>query len=70
MVLDNIDSFYNGSTIFITGGTGFLGKVIIEKLLRLFNIKKLYLLIRIKDNKSIEDRLKTILNEPVSKPFN
>ena len=30
----NIGDFYRDKTVFITGGTGFIGKIIIEKLLR------------------------------------
>ena len=30
----DIQKFYENSNVFITGGTGFLGKLIIEKLLR------------------------------------
>ena len=30
----NIETFYRDKTVFITGGTGFIGKIIIEKLLR------------------------------------
>ena len=29
-----VQSFYRDRTVFITGGTGFIGKIIIEKLLR------------------------------------
>ena len=29
-----IGTFYHEKTVFITGGTGFIGKIIIEKLLR------------------------------------
>lgn len=29
-----IQSFYNGATVFLTGATGFLGNLIMEKLLR------------------------------------
>lgn len=29
-----VKSFYEGQTIFITGATGFMGKILIEKLLR------------------------------------
>ena len=29
-----IQQFYQGKTVFITGATGFMGKVLLEKLLR------------------------------------
>lgn len=40
--------FFNDSEIFVTGGSGFLGKGLIEKLLRSFNVKKIYVLLRVK----------------------
>lgn len=49
----------------ITGGTGFLGKVLVEKLLRIFRVKKIYLLIRTKNNMNVEDRLEHFFNETV-----
>lgn len=49
----------------ITGGTGFLGKVLVEKLLRIFRVKKIYLLIRIKNNMNVEDRLEHFFKETV-----
>ncbi|CAH0713024.1 unnamed protein product, partial [Brenthis ino] len=53
-----IQKMFSGSTIFLTGGTGFLGKLMIEKLLRSCpNIKKLYLLTRAKKNKNAMERL-------------
>ncbi|KAG0053615.1 cyclin-dependent kinase inhibitor far1, partial [Gryganskiella cystojenkinii] len=51
--------FYNENTvIFLTGATGFVGKTVLEKLLRSFpQIKKVYLLVRISGNKTLQDRV-------------
>lgn len=62
---NDIENFYNNTTILITGGTGFLGKVLIEKLLRTFNIKNIILLMRLKNSTSIDDRLNDFLKESV-----
>lgn len=44
--------------IFLTGGTGFLGKILIEKLLRSFpQIGTIYVLIRPKKGKDMKTRL-------------
>nr|CAD7576605.1 unnamed protein product [Timema californicum] len=48
-----IQKYYSGSTLLITGATGFLGKVLVEKLLRSCpGIDKIYLLIR--QNKGVK----------------
>lgn len=60
--LPTIPDFYKGREIFITGGTGFIGKVLIEKLLRSCpDIKSIYLLIRERKGQKIEERLKAIV---------
>ncbi|BFF92741.1 fatty acyl-CoA reductase wat-like [Drosophila madeirensis] len=60
-----IQAFYRNKTIFITGGTGFLGKVIIEKLLRTTEVKRIYSLIRKKRGQDIQDRVALWEKEPI-----
>lgn len=61
-----IQDFYNGSTILITGGTGFLGKLIVEKLLRTCrNIERVYLMMRDKNGQSVEERMELYFKEEV-----
>jgi len=54
--------FYNEKTVFITGATGFMGKVLVEKLLRSTNVAKLYILMRPKKGVETEQRLKVLLS--------
>ncbi|XP_039432914.1 fatty acyl-CoA reductase wat-like [Culex pipiens pallens] len=55
--------FYRESTVLLAGGTGFLGKTLLEKLLRCLEVSKIYLLIRTKKGCCGEERLKTILED-------
>ena len=58
----SIQEFYAGRSIFITGATGFMGKVLVEKLLRSCpEIGRLYLLIRPTSDKDACFRLKELL---------
>ncbi|KAK5638619.1 hypothetical protein RI129_012914 [Pyrocoelia pectoralis] len=53
-----IQEFYSDQTIFITGGTGFVGKVLIEKLLRAcYNLRAIYMLVRPKRGETSEKRM-------------
>jgi len=53
-----MDSFYKGKCILLTGATGFLGKVILEKLLREFqNVESVLLFVRTKKDQQPEQRL-------------
>lgn len=62
----NIQEFFKNKSVFITGGTGFLGKLIVNKLIRSCpQIKHIYLLVRDKKGKSVHERLEDIFNMPV-----
>ncbi|CAH0548946.1 unnamed protein product [Brassicogethes aeneus] len=62
---DRIRKLFEGKTIFMSGGTGFLGKVLIEKLIRCCNVKKIYILIRRKKGMSVTERLAFIFKNPL-----
>lgn len=56
--------FYEGKTVLLTGITGFLGKVILEKFLRsLPMIKRIYVMIRSKKGSSVEERFKKVIHD-------
>lgn len=58
-----IVKYYKNKSIFITGATGFLGKVLIEKLLRsCYDLKKIYVLVRHKKGQTPQQRINEILN--------
>lgn len=62
-----IAKFYEGSSVFVTGGTGFVGKALIEKLLRSCpGIKSIFLLIRPKRGKDIDGRYQELLENSVN----
>ncbi|KAL6433327.1 hypothetical protein ACFW04_006476 [Cataglyphis niger] len=61
-----IPQFFAGCKIFLTGASGFLGILLIEKLLRCCpDIEKIYILMRTKKEKSPEERFKEHFNNPV-----
>lgn len=62
-----IPEFFCGRSVLVTGGSGFMGKVLLSKLLRSCpDIKHIYVLIRSSRGKSASARLKEILAFPVS----
>jgi len=61
-----IATFYNDRSVFITGATGFMGKVLVEKLLRSCNgIKNIYLLLRTKKGLDARQRLEELFNTKI-----
>ncbi|KAF5290693.1 hypothetical protein FQR65_LT01983 [Abscondita terminalis] len=55
----SIQNFYAGKTIFMTGGTGYVGSALIEKLLRSCpDVKKIYTMVRDKKDGGLEKRYK------------
>ncbi|KAH0467193.1 hypothetical protein IEQ34_004431 [Dendrobium chrysotoxum] len=66
-----IAKFLRGKSLFITGATGFLAKVLIEKILRTTpDINKIYVLIKAKSKEAALDRVKNeILNTELFRPL-
>ncbi|XP_059478174.1 putative fatty acyl-CoA reductase CG5065 [Neocloeon triangulifer] len=61
-----IPDMYRGRSIFITGGSGFMGKVLVEKLLYSCpDLEKIYLLLRPKRGLSEEARIVEMMKLPV-----
>ncbi|KAK9879058.1 hypothetical protein WA026_003873 [Henosepilachna vigintioctopunctata] len=61
----NIVQYYNRKTIFLTGATGFLGKLIFEKILRTCEgVKRIYILVRPKKGVNINDRIDQLFAGP------
>uniref|UniRef100_A0A1Y1MBE1 Fatty acyl-CoA reductase n=2 Tax=Photinus pyralis TaxID=7054 RepID=A0A1Y1MBE1_PHOPY len=63
---NRVDEMFADRTLLITGGTGFMGKVLVEKVLRTCpSIKRIYLLIRNKKGKNPQERLKELFNSAI-----
>lgn len=64
--LPSIVDFYSHKDVFITGTTGFMGKCLLEKLLRSVpDLGSVYVLTRAKKGKSPRERTKELLLGPV-----
>jgi fatty acyl-CoA reductase len=69
--LNSVQDFYRGKTIFVTGGSGFMGKVLIEKLLySCSDVKELIILMRPKRGKTAQQRVEDFSKLPVSEKLN
>lgn len=62
-VYSNLRDFYADRSVFITGATGFMGKVLVEKLLwSCTQIRNVYVLMRPKSGHDVRHRLEQLLN--------
>ncbi|KAL3270896.1 hypothetical protein HHI36_021408 [Cryptolaemus montrouzieri] len=62
----DIRKWYAGKHVLITGSTGFMGKVMVEKLLRCCpQISTIYLLIRTRNGKDPSQRIQDFINSPI-----
>lgn len=63
-----IPEYYEGKNVLITGATGFMGKVLLEKLLRSCpGVKATYVLVRPKAGQAPHTRISDMINCKVSK---
>uniref|UniRef100_A0AC34QVW2 Fatty acyl-CoA reductase n=1 Tax=Panagrolaimus sp. JU765 TaxID=591449 RepID=A0AC34QVW2_9BILA len=60
-----VTEVFQNQTIFVTGFSGFLGKVLVEKLLFSTNVSKIYVLIRPLKGHKPQERLDKILTSPI-----
>ena len=66
----SLEEFYAGSGILVTGATGFVGKGLLEKLIRMCpRIAAIFILLRPKANETMEQRFKKLIDDPVSKYY-
>ncbi|XP_029167873.1 fatty acyl-CoA reductase 1-like [Nylanderia fulva] len=67
----SIAEVFSDCTVLVTGGLGLLGTLLIEKLLRFCpKVKTLYVLVRKKDGKSLDERVKQLAEMPLYKKLN
>ncbi len=62
VIMASISEWYAGKNVLITGATGFMGKVLVEKLLRSCpDVNALYILVRPKAGQSMSERVQDMM---------
>lgn len=59
---EGLKCFYQGKKIFLTGGTGFLGRFLLAKLMRMGNLGEIVVMARPKKNKTNTERIEELFN--------
>lgn len=67
MIRTGIAETFKDGTILITGSTGFLGKTLIEKLLRSCQVKNIVVIVRNKKRLTAIQRIEKIFEQTVSR---
>lgn len=66
LTANSIDAFYTGTVVLVTGATGFLGKALLEKLLRSCpRLGSVFVLIRPKKGCTMEQRFNELVQNSV-----
>lgn len=61
----SVQDAFRGSSVLITGVTGYVGSLVLEQLLRVGHVSKAYLLIRTKQGEDPQQRLRSLLASPI-----
>ncbi|KAA6426693.1 hypothetical protein WJX79_004063 [Trebouxia sp. C0005] len=61
----SVQDAFQGSSVLITGATGYVGSLVLEQLLRVGHISKAYLLVRTKQGEDPQQRLRSLLASPI-----
>lgn len=61
-----IDHFYKNKVVLLIGATGFVGKLVLEKILRELQVKHVYVLIRSKNGQNATSRCAEVFDSLVS----
>ncbi|ALC46116.1 CG10340 [Drosophila busckii] len=60
-----MEAFYKNKTILMSGATGFLGRVLIETILRTTAVKRIYILVRTKRGMDIQGRITDLTSDVI-----